>query len=185
MRIAVIGGVGSGKSEVLNVARAMDIVCLSADEINAEMLTDSSYIKKIAEAFPNAVKDGKVDKVELATEIFRSHAKRQKLNSIAHPEIMKRIKANFADTIVVELPLVLESGAKAYFDEIVLVETPLATRLKRLKERGMTYRRAIAVIHSQASRAELKKIATYIIDNSGSIDDLRLQSQMLFETFCK
>ncbi|MEG2541428.1 MAG: dephospho-CoA kinase, partial [Clostridia bacterium] len=94
MRIAVIGGVGSGKSEVLNVARAMDIVCLSADEINAEMLTDSSYIKKIAEAFPNAVKDGKVDKGELATEIFSSHAKRQKLNSIAHPEIMKRIKAN-------------------------------------------------------------------------------------------
>ena len=70
MNIALIGGIGSGKSEVLKVAREMGIAALSADEINAGLLKSPEYIEKIAAAFPGCVVCGVVDKARLASEVF-------------------------------------------------------------------------------------------------------------------
>ena len=66
MRVAIIGGIGAGKSEVLKIAKSKGFACLSADEINANLLLSPSYIAKIAAAFPSVVKDGAVDKKHAA-----------------------------------------------------------------------------------------------------------------------
>ncbi|MBD5092165.1 MAG: dephospho-CoA kinase, partial [Clostridiales bacterium] len=76
MRIAIVGGIGSGKSEVLKVARDMGLACLSADEINAELLKTPEYIAEIATAFPAAVKDGGIDKAALAKIVFSDDSAR-------------------------------------------------------------------------------------------------------------
>lgn len=181
MKICIIGGIGSGKSEVLKVAKEAGICCLSADEINAQLLEDSDYIERIRQAFDNVVKDGKVDKTELSAQVFCDDAAREKLNSIAHPAIMERIYLEKADPLAVELPLVLESGAKDIFDEIVFVDTPVDLRIERLKGRGVTKERALAVMRAQVDSDELKKIATKVLDNGGSLQTLRRSAKALFE----
>lgn len=69
MRIAVIGGIGSGKSEVMKIAKERGFFCLSADEINDELLKTPSYIQKIATLFPSVVSNGVVDKGALLSLI--------------------------------------------------------------------------------------------------------------------
>ena len=124
MKIAVIGGIGSGKSEVMKVAKEMGITCLSADEINDALLHEPVYISKIASRFPECVAHGAVDKPKLASVVFSDEKKRRALNDIAHPEIARRIAECDADPLAVELPLALESGMATAFDEVILVSAP-------------------------------------------------------------
>lgn len=183
MKIAIIGGIGSGKSEVLKIAREMGLNCFSADEVNEELLHDAAYINKIKEAFPTAVKSGAVDKTVLAAEIYSNPEKRKKLNSIAHPEIMKRLlsKSEGLENCVIELPLMLESGAKDYFNEIILVSSPVRIRLKHLNGRGMPTSRALKIMNVQPKEHRLKKFATRVIKNNGTLDGLRASAKAILE----
>lgn len=180
MRIAVIGGIGSGKSEVVKIARDRGIFCLSADEINSTLLKDSEYIQKIAAAFPSVVKDGEVNRRALASIVFCDEQKRKQLNRIAHPEIMKKISECNEDPLVCELPLYIEGG-DSNFDEIVLVDTCMLKRIKRLKGRGMSTKDAIARIRAQVSQKMLKEHATIIVNNNGSLDRLKKDVNALFD----
>lgn len=179
MRIALIGGMGSGKSEVLCVARQMGIFCLSADEINSELLQTSEYIAKMKDAFPTCVTDGAVDRKMLASIIFADENKRKLLNSIAHPQIMQKIAECNQSPLVCELPLFIEGGDTA-FDEVVLVTAPLSRRIKWLKNRGFTFKTALDRIRTQVSVKTLKKHATIIIKNNGSIENLRDRAREVF-----
>lgn len=180
MRVAIIGGIGSGKSEVLKIAKEKGFFCLSADEINANLLVSPSYIAKIAAAFPTVVKDGAVDKKALASIVFSDDERLETLNAIAHPEIAKVINECAESLVAAELPIVLESVIGG-FDEILFVSTPYQTRLKRLKGRGLDTEQAKARMRVQVKPAELKKIATYTVDNSGSLDDLRVNAGKIFD----
>lgn len=184
MRIAVIGGIGSGKSEVLETARGMGLKTASADEINAGLLTEGDYIAKIAAAFPNVVRDGRVDKNALSDEIFSDRKKRKKLNAIAHPEILKRIRAIGAEDILVELPLGAEAGMLEDFDEVIHVYAPRRLRLKRLEQRGVDRKRALRIMRAQARAGRLERSATRTIANNGSIDELRSAAETLFKLLC-
>lgn len=180
MRVAIIGGIGAGKSEVLKIAKSKGFACLSADEINANLLRSPSYIAKIAAAFPSVVKDGAVDKKALASIVFADSAKLATLNSIAHPEIAKVINDCKESRVAVELPIALESVIGG-FDEIVFVSTPYQTRLKRLKGRGLDKEQAKARMRAQVKPSTLKKIATYIVDNSGTLEDLQKSAGATFD----
>lgn len=181
MKIAVIGGIGSGKSEVMKVAKEMGITCLSADEINDALLHEPVYISKIASLFPECVAHGAVDKPKLASVVFSDEKKRRALNDIAHPEIARRIAECDADPLAVELPLALESGMATAFDEVILVSAPKSLRLKRLERRGVPEARANAVMRVQVPEKELEKIATVILPNDGSLSALRAEAKAAFE----
>lgn len=181
MKIAVIGGIGSGKSEVMKVAKEMGITCLSADEINDALLHEPVYISKIASRFPECVAHGVVDKPKLASVVFSDEKKRRALNDISHPEIARRIAECDADPLAVELPLALESGMATAFDEVILVSAPKSLRLKRLERRGVPEARANAVMRVQVPEKELEKIATVILFNDGSLAALRAEAKAAFE----
>ena len=185
MRIAIAGGIGSGKSEALKVAREMGAATLSADEINAELLLDADYILKISRAFPQAVVDGKVNRKALAQIVFSDEEARNKLNLIAHPLILKRIKEDMRSPLVVEMPLLIESGAAKLFDEIIFVKAPVLKRLKRLKRRGLAYGQAIMRMRAQTSEKRLAQIATRVLTNRGNIDGLRKSARATFEELFK
>ncbi len=181
MRIAIVGGIGSGKSEVLAVAKnEMGLACLSADEINAGLLSDVDYIREIAAAFPSAVAQNVVDRAALANIVFADDQARLRLNSISHPRILERIKSDGRSMLVVEMPLLLESGAQALFDEIVFVRTPLRKRLKLLKERGMSRAEAMKRIRVQAKPRDLRRVSTREIVNDGDISVLRNRARSVF-----
>ena len=180
MRIAVIGGIGSGKSEVMKIAKERGFFCLSADEINAELLKTPSYIQKIATLFPSVVSNGVVDKGALAKIVFSDRGERKKLNALAHPEIMRVISECKESPLVVELPLFIEGGDEA-FDEIVYVRAPLFKRISRLKKgRGMSVKQAVSRIRSQVPSAVLRAKATVIIDNSRSLSALKERANKTF-----
>ena len=180
MRIAVIGGIGSGKSEVMKIAKERGFFCLSADEINAELLKTPSYIQKIATLFPSVVSNGVVDKGALAKIVFSDRGERKKLNALAHPEIMRVISECKESPLVVELPLFIEGGDEA-FDEIVYVRAPLFKRISRLKKgRGMSVNQAVSRIRSQVPSAVLRAKATVIIDNSRSLSALKERAYKTF-----
>lgn len=166
MRIAIIGGIGSGKSTVLSIVKSMGISTLSADEINGELLQDEDYIAKIASEFPSAVIDGKVDRHALASIIFNDDEARLKLNSIAHPLILERIKADVSDPLVVEMPLLLECGATELFDEVVYVHAPKLMRVIRIKRRrnGKTF--VEKRMRAQGNLVKLKAVATRVLNNN-------------------
>lgn len=180
MRIAVIGGIGSGKSEVMKIAKERGFFCLSADEINAELLKTPSYIQKIATLFPSVVSNGVVDKGALAKIVFSDRGERKKLNALAHPEIMRVISECKESPLVVELPLFIEGGDEA-FDEIVYVRTPLFKRISRLKKgRGMSVKQAVSRIRAQVPSAVLRAKATIVIDNSRSLSALQARANETF-----
>jgi len=172
MKICVIGGIGSGKSAFLKVAKDLNIYSISADEINSKLLETPSYIEKVKELFPMAVENDVINKKKLAEIIFNSNVERLKLNSIAHPLILNEIVSCKEDPMIVELPLIVESGVEDIFDSIVLIHTPILKRLKRLKSRGLTYFESLKRISAQVPEKELKRLSTKVIDNSGSKEDL-------------
>ena len=180
MKIAIIGGIGSGKSEVLKVARNLGLACLSADEINAELLNSPEYIAEIEKAFPIAVCKGSVNRAALARIVFSDDKARKKLNEIAHPRILARIRDEKSSPLVVEMPLFLESGAKALFDETVFVYTPMRLRLERLEKRGLSREEARMRIAAQVGEEELRAVATHIIENSSDIVKLRKTAEVTF-----
>lgn len=185
MNIAIIGGIGSGKSAVLAVAREMGITALSADEINAELLRNPEYVSKLAEKFPDCVVCGVIDKPRLAAQVFSDKTKLAALNALAHPAIARKVAECTADPLVVELPLVLESGMAGMFDEIILVTAPRRVRLQRLQERGVAPARAKAIMRAQVPLFKLRRIATRTVDNSGSLEELREAARNILRIFCE
>lgn len=173
MKICVIGGIGTGKSTFIDVAKDLGIKCLSADEINANLLETPSYIEKVKSVFPNVIENEKVNKKALADIVFNNEQERIKLNGIAHPAIMNEIYNSKEDPLVVELPLFLESNSDDYFDSIVLIHTPILKRINRLKTRGLTFIESYKRISSQVKEKELKRVCTKVIDNSGTLEDFK------------
>lgn len=131
MRIAIIGGIGSGKSTVLDIVRNLGYPSLSADEMNRELLEDPQYIRLLGAAFPDVVVDGRVDKDSLRNQIFSDKTKRLMLNNIAHPMIKRKIASIEKDPLFVEVPLICESGMEKEFDELILVSATLKKTHKK------------------------------------------------------
>lgn len=177
MRIAVTGGIGAGKSEVMKILKSLGASVILADEINRELLDDPGYIKKIGELFPSAVKGGKIDKAALKNIVFSDGEQRRKLNSAAHPIIKERIikkAAEIKGDVYVEVPILLESGMLDIFDKVWYVSANEDIRIGRVKERdGISPDLIRAIIEAQKGEESLKNLADEVIDNSGTVGDLK------------
>ena len=183
MKIAVIGGIGSGKSEVMKAVQGMNVAtCVSADEINAELLTQKAYVEKVKELFPSVVKGGVVDKKALADIVFHDDEARKTLNDLAHPLIVKSIKQDMRNPLVVEVPLIFENDLHRYFRDVVYVQASLEDRIERLVEkRGMTKEDALARIKAQSDDDAYKSVADFVIQNDGTIEELHAKAHDLFD----
>ena len=182
MKIAVVGGIGSGKSEVMKQVADMGFATLSADEINAELLASPKYVESLKKLFPTVVKDGIVDKAALAKIIFNDDDARGALNALAHPLIVKSIKQDLRNPLIVEVPLILESDAIRLFDTIVSVQAPIEKRIERLVAgRGMTEEDAVARIRAQADENAYAAVSNYVINNDGTVEELRAKAKELFD----
>ena len=172
MKIAVIGGIGSGKSEVMLAFERVGFSVLSADKINGELWQDDGYIDTLKANFPDAVIDGKITRSSLASVVFCDKEKLALLNSIAHPLIVGKIKDCNDEHLAVELPLAIESGILDTFDKVILVDTKTRVRLKRLEGRGVERKRAKEIMSLQVPVKELKKHAHIILTNNGTLEEL-------------
>lgn len=181
MKVAVTGGIGAGKSEFMRAVKELGIRTYSADEINAELLRDKRYIEKLSEAFPLAVKDGKVDKSVLREEVFSDEKKRKTLNALAHPEIRRKIEEITGDAVV-EVPLLFESGMTDLFDRVIVVTAGEDARINRIvSTRNISKDLAKNIIKNQATDDERIKLADYVAINDGTRKDLYEQAKNIIK----
>jgi dephospho-CoA kinase len=192
--IGLTGGIASGKSLVAGLLRGLGAHTIDADAIAREVVTPGSpALRAIAETFgPSVIRaDGTLDRKALAGRIFADPAARRKLNAMTHPEIRRRIgeavdrvRAARPDAVVVvEVPLLLDTAPPGAYalDGIVVVFAAEAEQLRRLVARdGLDEASARRRLASQRPLREKVAEATWVIDNSGSLEQTRRQVEALW-----
>jgi dephospho-CoA kinase len=185
VRIAVTGGIGSGKSSVSACLAALGAVVIDADLIAREVVEPGTPgLAAVVAEFGTTVlrPDGALDRAALAGVVFTDPERRAALEAIVHPLVGARsaelLAAAPPDAMVVyDVPLLAESaggalGRTGEFDAVVVVEAPLETRVRRLVGRGLTADDARARIAAQASDEQRRSIADHVLVNDGDLDDL-------------
>lgn len=190
MRVGLTGGIASGKSTVSAILTELGAVVIDADRLAREVVAKGTPgLQQVVEAFGPEIltEDGEMDRAAVGRIVFEDEHQRKRLESIVHPLVFERYAALEAaaprDGVVVhDIPLLAESGRVADFDAVIVVDAPHETQVERmLRDRGMTREDAEARIAAQATREQRRAIATYVIENTGTHEDLRQRVTEVFE----
>lgn len=168
--VLLSGGIGSGKSTVATLLRERGWCVIDADEVGHEILEPGAEgFQAVAERFPNAVVEGRIDRRRLAAEVFSQPDRLRLLESITHSLIRDRVRRLFRACvgrhIAVEVPLASDFLGKGW--RRVVVDAPEDVRVARLRDRGMDEEDALRRMRLQPSRDEWLAFADVVIDNSG------------------
>ncbi|HEX2903529.1 MAG TPA: dephospho-CoA kinase [Jatrophihabitans sp.] len=182
-RIGLTGGIGSGKSTVAARLAEHGAVIIDADAIAREVVAAGTpgLAAVLARFGPEVAQpDGTLDRPALGRIVFADQAALADLNSIVHPLVGARTaelmqQAGPDAVIVYDVPLLVENGLSGGFDAVVVVQAPLEVRLSRLAGRGMDRETALARIAQQATDEQRRRVATVLLDNSGSRERLMAQ----------
>lgn len=179
--VALTGGIGSGKSEVLRRFAAHGATVVDADLAAREVVEPGTdgYEEVVKEFGPSVVgPDGSLDRPALGALVFADPDRRARLNAIVHPRV-GALMAEWAAAappgaiVVYDIPLLVEGGADRGHDAIVVVDADDETRYARLlANRGMDRESAAARMAAQASREARLAVADYVVANNGSLEDL-------------
>jgi dephospho-CoA kinase len=180
LRIGLTGGIGSGKSTVAALLTERGAVLVDADRIARAVLEPGTPgLAAVAGEFGTGVltADGALDRAALAAVVFADPRARARLDALVHPLVRAQAAEEMArapeDAVVVQdVPLLVETGQAGSYDLVVVVETDLATRLRRLVERGLPEDDARARIAAQATDEQRRAVADVVLDNSGSREEL-------------
>lgn len=182
MNIGLTGGIASGKSTAAQILVKKGAHLVDADQIAREIVEPGqAALSEIAQHFGQDIlkEDGSLNRERLGQVIFQDASQKKVLESIMHPRIrtvmMKRMelleKQHANDLVVVDVPLLFESGLAGMFEEVWLVYVPESIQLTRLMLRNdLTEQEARARIQSQMPIDQKKDLADVVIDNSGSMD---------------
>ena len=179
-KIAITGGIGSGKSAVSEILRKKGQPVFSCDEIYAELCGEEKFLKELNGIFPGCVKDGKLDRKTLSKIVFLNEAEHEKLNSFTHPHISARLmeKMSVYPIAFAEVPLLFESGLENQFDAVIVVMREKSTRIASVKARdGLTEEEIRLRMSRQFDYDTLPEKNCYIIENNGSLADLERKTE--------
>lgn len=192
LKIAVTGGIGSGKSEVCKVFNEKGYIIINADEIGKNLLnSDKKVISKIkAEFGDSAYLNGKVNADSLSSIVFADKNKLSKINSIIHPETIKIINQEMEkvlkkhDLVFVESALIFEIKREKFFDYVLLVVSDENLRIGRLKKyKGVDPRKVKERIFNQLPDEQKIIKADFIIRNNSSLEELRKNAEFFLRVF--
>lgn len=182
VRVGLTGGVASGKSTVSAILAELGAVVIDADLLAREVVDKGTDgLREIVEEFGEGVltATGELDRSKVGALVFGDDGARGRLEAIIHPRVRARgaeLEAEAGDEAVVvhDIPLIAETGQAKSFDAVIVVDVPVELQIERMVSlRGMTPTEAEARVRSQATREQRRAIATYVIDNTGTIEDLR------------
>jgi dephospho-CoA kinase len=189
MRVGLTGGIASGKSTVARMLVELGAVLIDGDALAREVVARGTPgLARVAEEFGESLltPEGDLDRAALGQIVFSDGDARRRLEAITHPLIFERYAeleaaAPEGELVVHDIPLLAESGRADSFDAVIVVDAPPEVQIQRmLRDRGWTEEEAEARIAAQASREDRLAIATYVIDNTGTVDDLRARVEEVY-----
>ena len=187
--IALTGGIGCGKSLAAQYFAELGALVIDADQLaRAAIERGSQGFDEVVSFFGDSILiNGDIDRRALGELIFKNPDAKKKLESIIHPYVRREFEDAVAslkadETLVYEIPLLVETGAQDRFDIVVTVESLLENRISRLKERGMHISEIEGRIASQATREQRIEVADFLIENDGSEDELLRQVESIWDS---
>jgi dephospho-CoA kinase len=190
MRVGLTGGVASGKSTVSAILESLGAVVIDADKLAREVVEPGTPgLAAVVDEFgPDVLAaDGGLDRPAVGAIVFADQTARRRLEGILHPLIRARSAEIEAETptdvlVVHDIPLLAESGQADRFDAVLVVDVPAEIQVQRMMaDRGMSREDAQARVAAQAGREDRLAIATHVIDNTGTREDLRDRVTEVFE----
>ena len=187
--IGLTGGVGAGKSRILDILQTeYGAEIIVADQVAHELMEPGHegyemVIRALGNSFLKP--DGTIDRPLLSALIFHDQNALETMNGIIHPMVWKTIKdkisSSQADLIVVESAIMGREQNDIY-DEMWYVYTSRENRMERLREsRGYTQEKTESIMDSQAPEAGFREFSDAVIDNNGSVEDTRKQIRRLLK----
>lgn len=171
--IGVTGGIGSGKTTMMNYIKAKGFKVFITDDAGKKVMQKAEIIKKVNALFNGEVlqNDGFLNRSKIATFVFNNKDLLQKLNQIVHPAVeadfQEFVKENKNETIVFkESALLFETEAYKKCFATILITAPLNIRIARVLERDkITKEQILSRINNQMSDEDKTKLATYVVEN--------------------
>jgi dephospho-CoA kinase len=190
-RVALTGGIATGKSFVLERFRRLGVPCLDADVLaHGVTSAGTEATRAIADRFGPGVlaADGAVDRAKLAPIVFSDGEARRDLEAIVHPAVYRAIAAGLrgfeliggAPLAVVDIPLLYETGHASDYDKVIVTSCPPDLQIKRLVARGMTEREAAERLAAQFSTGEKEAKADFVIRTDGPVEDTERQVEQVW-----
>jgi dephospho-CoA kinase len=190
--VGLTGGIASGKSTVAKILEGLGAAIINADVLAREVVEPGREAwKEIVDTFGAEVlqADQTLDRQKLRTIIFNNPDARKKLESIIHPRVRalaeQRIREHTAagyHVIIYEVPLLFEGNLQEWLRPVILVCCDVGTQRRRLQQRdGLDQAQAQKHIDAQMSLEEKRRLADYVIENNGSLEDLHRQVQAALE----
>lgn len=191
--IGLTGGIGTGKTTVSEYLKEKGCVIIDADKISREMTErDSPALDEIKQSFGEKYisKEGNLERKLLGDLVFNDPKALEKLQAIITKKVEQKIdsmlkqlkKQDNDDIVVIDAPLLFECGMESVADENWLVTADMGVRIDRVKKRdGLSERQISDRINNQMSEAEKRGKSRYIIDNSGTVEELYMQIDKILE----
>ncbi|CUR58929.1 Dephospho-CoA kinase [metagenome] len=189
VRVGLTGGIASGKSTVSAILADLGAVVVDADLLAREVVARGTPgLAAVVAEFGESVltPQGDLDRPAMGAIVFADPAARKRLEAIIHPLVHQRgaqLEAQAAaDAVVVhDIPLLAEGGRAGSFDAVVVVDVPAEVQVERMMgDRGWSREEAEARIAAQATREDRLALATHVIDNTGSLEELRARVEQVY-----
>ncbi len=178
--LGLTGSIGMGKSTIAAMFAEAGVPVWDADAAVHQIYAHSATVKtELTEAFGDVITDGRVDRTKLSEALKTAPDGFERLNAIVHPatvEDRQRFLHAHADAklVLVDIPLLFETGADAYLDKVLVVSAPAEVQRTRVLARpNMTPEKFESILARQTPDAEKRRRADYIIDTSESLESCR------------
>jgi dephospho-CoA kinase len=194
--IGLTGGIGSGKTEAGRILESLGAVHIDADAISRALTSpEGEALPEIREAFGDSVfnVDGSLDRHALAAAVFENPDRRRALEAILHPrvqrkalEMIDRARGNGANAVVLDVPLLFETGMDAVCDVTWVVEANPQERVRRIMARdGLTEEEIASRVKNQMSDEDRAARAGKVVKNDGSVEKLAGELTNLYHQLIK
>lgn len=187
MIVGLTGSIATGKSEVSRLLRERGIPVFDADAAVHELYRQGPVVAEVERLFPGVAVAGSIDRGRLAAALAARPDQLAQLEALVHPLVQQERKHFLATwekapVVVLDIPLLFETGGDKEVDAIIVVTTtPELQRKRALARPGMTAEKLALILSRQMPMAEKASRADYVIDNSGSLDDLAHKADQLVE----
>ena len=181
--LGLTGSIGMGKTTAANAFRSLNVCVYDADHVAHNlMMPGGAALEKVLEIFPNVSMDGGIDRQALGAIALADDMKLQELESILHPLVRRKENAFLATTarrrerlVVLNIPLLLETGGDARCDGVVVVSAPATIQKRRVLRRpGMTGERFQMILDRQIEDSDKCRVADFVIQTGlGRLHSLR------------